>query len=312
MRALLTLPDNQRAALTLREYEGLSYAEIGEMLGLDVGATTALLYRARASFREAYEGVSAQGGPVGCPELAPLISAMLDQELAPDIWSHVEGHLAGCLRCRRELRQLRRVRRLHGLIPLLAPPSGWSSISALRALDSIGAVHAPGLAARASDYGMAVASGAVVAAGSLLSNAAPSLGPLGESVIGRIATIAAIVGLSAAVVLSAPADRPMVAQEVARADQVDPPPSMPEVQASQADGASVAGRASQAPDPSASSATTMALVAVRPARRRERARRCLVTRSWPASAVRALRQVQVPPALQMPRRLRATVRASRQ
>src|SRR3954453_8086323 len=45
LRALLALPDSQRAALTLREYQDLSYAEIAEMLGLDVGATTALLYR---------------------------------------------------------------------------------------------------------------------------------------------------------------------------------------------------------------------------------------------------------------------------
>src|SRR5206468_5759207 len=119
-------------ALTLREYQGLSYAEIGALLDLDLGATTALLYRARASFRAAYEGVSAQAQPVGCPELAPLLSAMLDQELEPDIWRRVDHHLAGCRRCRRELRQLRHARRLHGLIPLVAPPSGWSSISALR------------------------------------------------------------------------------------------------------------------------------------------------------------------------------------
>src|SRR3954463_2613687 len=43
LRALLSLPDSQRAALTLREYQGLSYAEIGELLDLDVGAITALL-----------------------------------------------------------------------------------------------------------------------------------------------------------------------------------------------------------------------------------------------------------------------------
>ena len=33
LRALLALPDAQRAALTLREFQGLSYDEIGEMLG---------------------------------------------------------------------------------------------------------------------------------------------------------------------------------------------------------------------------------------------------------------------------------------
>src|SRR6266487_4421846 len=34
LRALLALPDRQRAALTLREYEGLSYDEIAALLGV--------------------------------------------------------------------------------------------------------------------------------------------------------------------------------------------------------------------------------------------------------------------------------------
>ena len=55
LRALLALPATQRAALTLREYQGLSYDEIGEELGLTQAATTMLLFRARTSFRAAYE-----------------------------------------------------------------------------------------------------------------------------------------------------------------------------------------------------------------------------------------------------------------
>ena len=58
LHALLVLPDTQRAALTLREYQGLSYDEIGDALGLDRAATTALLYRARCAFRRAYEGLA--------------------------------------------------------------------------------------------------------------------------------------------------------------------------------------------------------------------------------------------------------------
>ena len=58
LQALLALPDAQRAALTLREYQGLTYDEIGQMLGMERGAITALLYRARAGFRAAYEGMT--------------------------------------------------------------------------------------------------------------------------------------------------------------------------------------------------------------------------------------------------------------
>jgi len=96
LRALLSLPAAQRAALTLREYEGLSYDEIGKELGLTQAATAMLLFRARFSFRHAYEGTAEQARPVGCPDLAPLLSAMLDGELDRDVWHGVEQHLKRC------------------------------------------------------------------------------------------------------------------------------------------------------------------------------------------------------------------------
>jgi RNA polymerase sigma-70 factor (ECF subfamily) len=47
--ALSDVPENQRKALLLREWRGLSYAEIGTELGLSQAATEALLFRARQS-----------------------------------------------------------------------------------------------------------------------------------------------------------------------------------------------------------------------------------------------------------------------
>ena len=129
LQALLALPDGQRAALTLREYQGLTYDEIGELLDLDRSAVAALLYRARAGFRAAYEGVAASPKSVGCARLAPLISAMLDAELESDAWQRVDQHVADCRRCRRELKHLRRGQRLHGIIPLLAPPASLPTAS---------------------------------------------------------------------------------------------------------------------------------------------------------------------------------------
>jgi len=46
---LAALPDTQRLAITLRAYEGRSYAEIAEILDLSVSAVEALLFRARQS-----------------------------------------------------------------------------------------------------------------------------------------------------------------------------------------------------------------------------------------------------------------------
>jgi DNA-directed RNA polymerase specialized sigma24 family protein len=43
-----------RAALVLREVEGLPYAEVSRLLGMSPGATRMLLSRAREQFRRCY------------------------------------------------------------------------------------------------------------------------------------------------------------------------------------------------------------------------------------------------------------------
>ena len=50
--AVGALPDAQRAVLVLREYHDLDYAEIAEVLELDVGTVKSRLSRARAALRE--------------------------------------------------------------------------------------------------------------------------------------------------------------------------------------------------------------------------------------------------------------------
>jgi RNA polymerase sigma-70 factor (ECF subfamily) len=52
-RATLALPEKQRMAVVLRRYEGKSYEEIGEVLGLSIAAVKSLLFRARTELRAA-------------------------------------------------------------------------------------------------------------------------------------------------------------------------------------------------------------------------------------------------------------------
>jgi RNA polymerase sigma-70 factor, ECF subfamily len=53
-RTLDALPAHYRQALILRQLQGLSYAEIGEALGITVEAVTSLIHRARQAFRVVY------------------------------------------------------------------------------------------------------------------------------------------------------------------------------------------------------------------------------------------------------------------
>jgi RNA polymerase sigma-70 factor (ECF subfamily) len=55
-KAIASLPDIQRMAVVLRQYEQLSYDEIAGVLKLSVPAVKSLLFRARTTLREALSG----------------------------------------------------------------------------------------------------------------------------------------------------------------------------------------------------------------------------------------------------------------
>lgn len=54
MQRLHALPENYRAALVMRELEGLSHEEIAAALGLSGGAARQIIFRARATLREGF------------------------------------------------------------------------------------------------------------------------------------------------------------------------------------------------------------------------------------------------------------------
>ena len=53
--ALASMPENQRRAILLREWQGLSYREIVEELGLTQAAVETLIFRARRSLAQGLE-----------------------------------------------------------------------------------------------------------------------------------------------------------------------------------------------------------------------------------------------------------------
>ncbi|MEM5789336.1 MAG: RNA polymerase sigma factor [Syntrophobacteraceae bacterium] len=55
MKSIGGLPENQRAALILRVYEGLSYSEISKVLSVSVPSVESLIFRARDKLRKLLE-----------------------------------------------------------------------------------------------------------------------------------------------------------------------------------------------------------------------------------------------------------------
>src|SRR5262249_62131730 len=69
-RALRVLPEQQRRALLLREWKGLSYREIADDMRLTQAAVETLLFRARRSLADGLAAEPSQKRRPGRPRLA--------------------------------------------------------------------------------------------------------------------------------------------------------------------------------------------------------------------------------------------------
>jgi RNA polymerase sigma factor (sigma-70 family) len=116
--ALGHLSFNQRSALVMRELEGRSYGEIGQILDLSVSAVETLIFRARRALREQLEG------GLTCGEAEATLSKRLDGTLAPAEQRALRAHLRECRECstleRKQRAQRAALKRL-GAVQL--PPS---------------------------------------------------------------------------------------------------------------------------------------------------------------------------------------------
>ncbi len=75
--ALEQLPDRQRQAILLREWQGLSYADIAEQLGLSLAAVETLLFRSRRSLIRRLRGPRARLGVLDLASGASLLRSVL-------------------------------------------------------------------------------------------------------------------------------------------------------------------------------------------------------------------------------------------
>jgi RNA polymerase sigma factor (sigma-70 family) len=148
-RALGHLGFNQRAALVMRELEGRSYAEIGEILELSPSAVETLIFRARRALREQLET------SLTCGEAELAISRQLDGRLARNEKSALRAHLRECNECATFARRQRAQRTAIRSLAAVPVPASLTSLFG----GGGGAALGTGLALKAA---AAVTAGALV------------------------------------------------------------------------------------------------------------------------------------------------------
>jgi RNA polymerase sigma factor (sigma-70 family) len=154
LRALQALPATQRSALVMREFEGRSYAEIAQILGISQSALEAHIFRARRALAEQLEEAFT------CGDAEEALLSRSDRRLPRRVRRRLKEHLQECRACERFENVHRRygtvLKGLH-LIPIPA------SLYLLRAK----ATEAAGLgpAAAAAGGSAAVGGGTAVGAG---------------------------------------------------------------------------------------------------------------------------------------------------
>ncbi len=93
LTALSKIPPQQRQAIVLREFEGRSYTEIADILGVTTSALETLLFRARRSLAEELEH------QLTCTQAQLAVSQSVDDRLGRKERRRLRDHLAECPDC---------------------------------------------------------------------------------------------------------------------------------------------------------------------------------------------------------------------
>jgi RNA polymerase sigma factor (sigma-70 family) len=168
LTALSKIPPQQRQAIVLREFEGRSYREIAEILGVTTSALETLLFRARRSLSDELEH------QLTCTEAQLAISKSVDDRLGRKERRRLRDHIAECPDCAHFARLQQRHRSaLRGLLLIPIP----LSLTMFKGLEGAGTAAAATLPATAgagagaavvgTGLGAAGTTGGSVVAGSL-------------------------------------------------------------------------------------------------------------------------------------------------
>jgi RNA polymerase sigma factor (sigma-70 family) len=155
------LPDVQRGALLLREMDGFSYEQVGEVLGLSLSTVRASIFRARRTLQGLAEARDAD-----CEEIQSELCRLADRRGRRG--RHITTHLHVCAICRDFRDGLRRRPAVLGGVPPAAPFGSGGLLLALKGkLLGGAAAGGAGTALATGGGGAGVAKFAAVAASSI-------------------------------------------------------------------------------------------------------------------------------------------------
>ena len=129
------LEPRQRLVLALCELEDRSYAEIGELVGLNENAVAQLVFRARERLRTELRlvQVDPERLPEECRAFLPLLAQHLDGKLKGPKLDRTLAHLESCERCQASLADMEEAKRRYRA--LLLPPLGVPAEEARAAIE---------------------------------------------------------------------------------------------------------------------------------------------------------------------------------
>jgi RNA polymerase sigma factor (sigma-70 family) len=158
VKALGRIPASQREAIVMREFEGRSYVEIAEILGITTTALETLLFRARRSLAEELDNL------VTCDLAEQAISRQLDGRLGRKERRRLDEHVRECPACARfELVQQRSRKAFKGLAILPLP----ATLTFFKGTNSAAAATLPTIGLAAAGTGGGAAAGGAATAGGL-------------------------------------------------------------------------------------------------------------------------------------------------
>ena len=206
LTALSKIPPQQRQAIVLREFEGRSYVEIAEILGVTTSALETLLFRARRSLADELEH------QLTCTDAQLAVSRSVDGRLGRKEKRRLRDHLAECPDCASFARLQQRHRSaLRGLALVPIP----LSLTLFKGFEGTASAAVVPITAGAGAGAAAVGAGVGVSAGGMA--AGTSGGVLAGGVGLKVAAVVAAAGVAGGVGVAGSSE---VDKKPAKADRV--------------------------------------------------------------------------------------------